>query len=196
MTPPGRSREAARKRSTDQLRASACLGTDAKTSRAMRRMLPASRCWASIAVTTLSPGSRPTAAAYSVRRKTGCALKKGAEMSRDTAISPDTLSKSSITIYEVALSPPIPCRASVSRTLTRRRCAGCARPSSPARSGGTWPASEIGSCLKRSPHLRPGCHIGCRVAARQPAHAGQVRAATRADIHTADSPGPFHAGVR
>ena len=68
MTPPGRSREAARKRSTDQLRASACLGTDAKTSRAMRRMLPALRCWASIAVTTLSPGSRPTAAAYSARR--------------------------------------------------------------------------------------------------------------------------------
>ena len=30
MTPPGRSRDAARKRSTDQLRASACLGTDAK----------------------------------------------------------------------------------------------------------------------------------------------------------------------
>ena len=40
-----------------------------------------------MAVTTLSPGSRPTAAAYSARRKTGCALKKGAETSRDTAIS-------------------------------------------------------------------------------------------------------------
>ena len=82
-----RRREAARKRSTDHVAASACLGTEAKTPRAMRRMLPAWRCWLSIAVTTLSSGRRPTAAAYSARRKTGLALKKGAEICRGMSSS-------------------------------------------------------------------------------------------------------------
>ncbi len=63
MTPPGRSREAARKRSIDQVSALACLGTEANTPRAMRRMLPAFRCWASMLLTTLSLGARPIARA-------------------------------------------------------------------------------------------------------------------------------------
>src|ERR1022692_3309860 len=87
MTAPSRRREAARKRSTDQCPASACLGTEANTPRARRRTLPAFRCWASIAVTTLSLGERPMAAAYSVRLNTGVALKKGVEIKRDILAS-------------------------------------------------------------------------------------------------------------
>ena len=56
--------------------ASACLGTEANTPRAIRLMLPTRRCWPNIAETVLSCRDRPTAAAYSARLN-GMSAKKG-----------------------------------------------------------------------------------------------------------------------
>ena len=61
------------------------LGYRCKTPRSMRRRLPILRCWLSIDITTLSSEWWPTAAAYSARQKTGCALKKDTEICRGTA---------------------------------------------------------------------------------------------------------------